>query len=127
MNTLLEIYYDYLACLNRQAQRDLQRFVDQDICYNDQEIGLSGYRSMLEKDYQNIPDLYYQAELVFADTSYIACRLLFDCSPKDTFMGLPVNGRKIRFCEHAFYKFKDFKISHVWSVIDKAKIEQQLK
>lgn len=126
MNALLEIYSDYLTCLNRQAWHDLERFVAEEVCYNDQETGLAGYRSMLEQDYKNIPDLHYQAEIVLADTSFIACRLFFDCSPQDTFLGLPLNGRRIRFSEHAFYQFQDFKIAHVWSVIDKAKIEQQL-
>ncbi|MBB5394804.1 ester cyclase [Mucilaginibacter sp. AK015] len=126
MNTLPDIYRDYLECLNRQAWNELQFFVAEEVCYNDQEIGLTGYLSMLKQNYQDIPDLYFEAELVVSDSSYLACRLMFNCTPVGTFMGLPVNGRKIRFSENVFYEFRNHKISRVWSVIDKATIEQQL-
>ncbi|MBD1386667.1 ester cyclase [Mucilaginibacter rigui] len=126
MNPLLDIYRDYLECLNRQAWNELQLYVAEFVCYNDEEIGLHGYLSMLKQNYREIPDLYFQAELVVADLSHVACRLVFNCSPVGTFMGLPVNGRKIRFSENVFYEFRDHKIFQVWSVIDKGTIEQQL-
>ncbi|MDR5667759.1 ester cyclase, partial [Burkholderia cenocepacia] len=55
-----------------------------------------------------------------------ACRLRFACAPKGTFMGLAVDGRKVTFAENVFYEFHEGKIRQVWSVIDKAAIEQQL-
>ncbi|WP_238386684.1 ester cyclase [Chitinophaga rupis] len=42
-------------------------------------------------------------------------------------LSLPVNGRNIVFTENVFYQFHDGKIIEVWSVIDKAAIEAQLK
>ncbi len=126
MQSLQNIYRDYLACLNSQAWNELERFVAEYVRYNDQKIGLAGYRSMLEQNYRDIPDLYFRAELVVADSSYVASRLVFDCTPVGVFMGQPVNGRKVRFAENVFYKFRDHKITEVWSVIDKAAIEQQI-
>lgn len=126
MDALLNIYHDYLKCLNKQAWGELDNFIDYRVCYNNEEIGLAAYRSMLEQNYREIPDLYFKAELLVANSFLLACRLEFSCSPVGMFMGLQVNGRKVRFAENVFYKFSDNKIREVWSVIDKAAIEQQL-
>ena len=48
-------------------------------------------------------------------------------SPKGDFLGLGVNGRTISFAENVFCEFKSSKIASVWSVIDKAAIEAQLR
>jgi predicted ester cyclase len=56
----------------------------------------------------------------------IASRLQFECSPKGTFLGLAVDGKKVAFAENVFYAFRGGKIAQVWSVIDKAAIEAQL-
>lgn len=126
MTTLLNIYHSYLACLNRQAWGELENFVCDRVCYNNQEIGLAGYRSMLEQNYRDIPDLYFKAELLVSDAAFVACRLAFNCSPIGIFLNLPVNGRRVQFAENVFYQFIDNKIKEVWSVIDKAAIEKQL-
>ena len=44
---LSDVYRDYIACLNRQDWPKLEQFVDDDVYYNGQRIGLSGYRGML--------------------------------------------------------------------------------
>lgn len=128
MNTvdLATVYKGYIACLNQQNWAELGKFVAEDAHYNDQRMGLSGYRQMLENDFAHIPDLYFNIELLIADTDHVASRLGFDCTPTGIFLGLPVNGKKVRFCENVFYRFHDGKIQSVWSVIDKAAIEAQL-
>lgn len=123
---LSAIYQDYIACLNAQDWGNLGRFVHEDACHNGRPLGLSGYRAMLEKDFDDIPDLRFNIALLIAAPPHIASRLAFDCSPKDTFLGLPVNGRKVRFTENVFYQFEGGTIRQVWSVIDKAAIEAQL-
>jgi predicted ester cyclase len=123
---LSAVYRDYIACLNKQDWPKLERFVDDDVGYNNQRIGIQGYRAMLEKDFFDIPDLRFDIQLLIADPPYIASRLEFDCTPQGTFLGLHVNGRRVSFTENAFYEFRREKIWHVWSVIDKAAIEAQL-
>lgn len=123
---LAGIYRNYIACLNRQDWFELGRFVDDKVCRNGQQLGLAGYRRMLEKDFDEIPDLHFTIQLLVSDASYIASRLAFDCSPKEKFLGLDINGKRISFTENVFYEFKEGKILHVWSVIDKAAIETQL-
>jgi len=120
------LYRGYIACLNAQNWAQLGEFVHEEVHYNDRRIGLSGYREMLENDYRQIPDLQFHIQLLVADADLVASRLEFDCTPKGIFLGLPVNGRKVRFTENVFYRFKDGKIEQVWSVIDKAAIEAQL-
>ncbi|CAB3731847.1 ester cyclase [Paraburkholderia rhynchosiae] len=120
------IYRSYITCLNRQDWQNLQQFVHDDVYYNDRRIGLSGYRKMLERDFRQIPDLHFNIELLVADPAYLAARLRFDCTPKGTFLGLDINGRKVSFAENVFYEFRGERIGQVWSVIDKAAIEAQL-
>jgi predicted ester cyclase len=126
IKTLSDIYRDYIACLNKQDWPKLGQFVQDDAIYNGQRIGLSGYREMLERDFDEIPDLYFNIHLLISDPPYIASRLGFDCTPKGKFLGLPVNGKRVSFTENVFYEFRSEKIDQVWSVIDKAAIEAQL-
>jgi len=123
---LSEIYRGYIACLNQQDWSKLGRFVDENVSRNGQQIGLSGYREMLERDFREIPDLHFDIQLLVSDPPYLASRLVFDCTPKGKFLGIRVNGKKVSFTENVFYEFRGEKIVQVWSVIDKAAIEAQL-
>ncbi len=123
---LSNIYRDYIACLNRQDWPNLGRYVHDEVCHNGQRIGVSGYRKMLEKDFREITDLYFDIQLLIADSPYIASRLQFDCRPNENFLGLHVNGKRVSFTENVFYEFRSGKIWQVWSVIDKVAVEAQL-
>ena len=120
------IYRDYIACLNKQDWPRLGQFVHDGVNYNGQQIGLSGYREMLERDFYEIPDLHFNVRLLISDPPYIASQLHFKCTPKGMFLGLHVNGKRISFAENVFYEFQGEKIGQVWSTIDKAAIEAQL-
>jgi steroid delta-isomerase-like uncharacterized protein len=124
---LSEIYRAYIACLNGQDWDSLGRFVSDEARHNGRRLGLSGYRRMLEEDYRQIPDLRFDIELLVTEPPQVASRLAFDCTPKGTFLGLPVDGKRIRFTENVFYRFRDGKIAEVWSIIDKAAIEAQIR
>ena len=124
---LAAAYRDYIACLNRQDWQKLSRFVHKDVQRNGQKLGLDGYRAMLAKNFEEIPDLFFKIDLLVSDPPTIASRLRFDCTPKGELFGLPVNGRKVIFTENVFYIFREDKIELVWSVIDKAAIEAQLQ
>jgi len=123
---LSDIYKDYIACLNEQGWSNLQQFVDDEVIYNGQSIGISGYRAMLERDFHEIPDLHFDIQLLISEPPYVASRLRFDCTPKGKFLGLDVNGTRVSFTENVFYEFRGAKIAKVWSVIDKAAIESKL-
>jgi predicted ester cyclase len=123
---LSDIYRAYIACLNSQDWAALGRFVDDDAQHNGQSVGLSGYREMLKRDFREIPDLYFNIDLLIADPPHIAARLKFDCTPRGDFFGLPINGRRVAFAENVFYEFRAERVWRVWSVIDKAAIESQL-
>ena len=123
---LIGVYRDYIACLNQQDWPKLGQFVHDDVRYNGQQIGVSGYRAMLERDFHEIPDLNFDIQMLISDAPYLASRLAFDCSPKGKFLGLDVNGKRVSFTENVFYEFRGGKIVQVWSIIDKAAIEAQL-
>ena len=126
MNTLADIYRSYIACLNAQDWPRLGNFVHYDAQHNGKRFGLAGYASMLEKDFEDIPDLRFNVQLLICDPPFVAARLKFDCTPKGIFLGLPVNGKRVTFSENVFYEFREGKICAVWSVIDKAAIEGQV-
>jgi predicted ester cyclase len=123
---LSKVYRGYIRCLNEQDWPKLEQFVDDEVSRNGRQIGLSGYRKMLENDFSEIPDLHFNIELLISGPPYIASRLAFDCSPKARFLGLDVNGKRVSFAENVFYEFRREKIWRVWSIIDKAAIEAQL-
>ncbi len=123
---LSDVYRGYIACLNTQDWPKLDQFVHDEVSYNGQRIGRGGFRELLQRDFENIPDLSFTIQLLISDPPYIASRLGFDCTPKGTFLGLHVNGKSVSFTENVFYEFRGEKIWHIWSVIDKAAIEAQL-
>jgi predicted ester cyclase len=123
---LSDIYRNYIACLNNQDWPNLGRFVHDEVRYNGERIGLSGYRAMLKGDFLAIPDLYFDIQLLFSEPPLVGSRLRFDCTPKGMLFGLPVNGKRVSFAENVFYEFQDERIAKVWSIIDKAAIESQL-
>jgi predicted ester cyclase len=124
--SLSNLYHAYIDCLNRQDWDQLGQYVDDEVEHNGRPLGLSGYRDMLVQDFENIPDLRFNIQLLACSPPLLAARLAFRCSPKGKFLGLSVNGRMVSFAENVFYKFKLSKIASVWSVIDKAAIEAQL-
>jgi predicted ester cyclase len=123
---LKQIYRDYIDCLNEQAWSRLGKFVADEVVHNNNPLGLSGYREMLEQDYAAIPDLRFNVEMMISEYPHLGSRLRFDCSPAGVFLGLPVNGRRVSFHENVFYEFDNNKIMRVRSVIDKAALEAQL-
>ena len=123
---LSELYRRYIACLNQRDWSSLEKFVDDDVRRNGERIGLAGYREMLERDVEEIPDLVFDIRLLVVDPPHVASRLAFNCAPRGKFLGLEVNGKRVSFAENVFYEFRGGKIESVWSIIDKATIEAQL-
>ncbi len=101
---LADLYRAYIACLNRQDWPNLHAFVADDARHNGRPFGLAGYRAMLERDFEEIPDLQFAIELLICDPPHVASRLRFDCRPKGLFLGLPVNGRRVVFAENVFLR-----------------------
>ena len=124
--SLSDLYCAYIACLNRQDWVHLGSYVDDEVEHNGRPLKLSGYRAMLMNDFEDIPDLRLNIQLLISSPPNVAARLAFKCSPKGKFLGMNMNGRLASFAENVFYEFEDSKIRSVWSVIDKNAIEAQL-
>lgn len=123
---LAGFYRAYIDCLNARDWDRLGDFVAVDVTHNARPLGLDGYRAMPCQDYRDIADLRFDIELLVCEGASIASRLRFDCSPVGTFLGLPVNGRRVCFAENVFYELHQGRIARVWSVLDKTAIEVQL-
>lgn len=119
-------YRAYLACLSARDWPNLSFFVHEDASHNGRPFGVAGYCAMLEQDVRDIPDLRFAIDILVCEPPRIAARLAFDCAPAGTFLGLPVNGRRVTFTENVFYTFEDGQIRQVWSLIDRDAIAAQL-
>ena len=124
--SLSDLYRGYIDCLNRLDWESLGQFVDDEVEHNGRSLKLSGYRAMLVRDFEDIPDLRFNIQMLVCSPPIVAARLAFKCSPKGKFLGVNVYGRVVSFAENVFYEFKLSKIVAVWSVIDKGAIEAQL-
>src|SRR5438132_12903575 len=116
---LSDIYRAYIACLNKQDWPNLGQFVHEEIHYNGERIGLSGYREMLEGDFRAIPDLYFDIHLLISEPPRVASRLSFDCTPKGILFGLHVNGKRVSFTENVFYECVNRFPSHPQIISDR--------
>lgn len=125
-DALHDLYQSYIDCLNQQDWNRLGQFVDVAVEYNGSALGLTGYRQMLEDNFQAIPDLRFVIGLSVAEPPRVASRLMFDCTPRGMLFGLPVNGKRIQFAENVFYEFSAGHIRTVWSIIDKEAVAQQI-
>ena len=103
-DALRSIYQAYLDCLNAQDWPRLGEFVHDGVSHNGRAFGLAGYQSMLKNNFRQIPDLRFEAALMVCEPPTIAVRLTFHCTPKGSFLDLPVNGRTVSFAENVFYE-----------------------
>ncbi|MGR9249489.1 ester cyclase [Rhizobium leguminosarum] len=123
---LSDLYQGYIDCLNSQDWDNLGKYVGAEVAYNGEMIGLVAYRQAREREFREIPDLNFKVSILVSDLKTVASRLEFDISPSGEFLGLPVNGKRVKFSENVFYEYEGGKIARVWSVLDKAAIEAQL-
>jgi len=93
--SLTDLYRAYIDCLNRQDWDELGQYVDDEVEHNGRPLKLSGYRDMLVQDFEDIPDLRFNIQLLLGSPPFVAARLAFRCSPKGKFLGLSVNGRML--------------------------------
>lgn len=122
---LERIYRNYIDALNDRRLEDLEEFVHDRLVYNGEEMTREQYAAMLADDVRVIPDLHYDIDLLVADDHQVAARLWFDCSPQGSFLGIRVDGRRISFAEHVFYRLHRGRIDQVWSLLDKEAIRDQ--
>jgi predicted ester cyclase len=62
---------------------------------------------MLATNYEEIPDLHFNPELLVIQPPFVAAILRFDCHPKARFLGLEINGRHTVFNENVFYRYSE--------------------
>ena len=123
---LEDVYRDYIATLNDRRFDDLDRFVHDRLTYNGAEWTRAEYQARLADDVRRIPDLRYDIQLLVVRPDQVACRLWFDCTPRQEFLGIDTGGRRVTFAEHVFYEFRANRIANVWSLIDADGIRRQL-
>ncbi len=119
-------YRAYLAALNNRRLGELDAHVADEVLYNGETLTRGGYRNMIAADLAAIPDLVFDAHLIVATGDRVACRLVFDCTPRSRFLGFEPDGGRLTFAEHVFYRYDGGRIAEVASLIDRAAIAEQL-
>jgi predicted ester cyclase len=120
-------YRLYLDALNERRLDDLVHYVQDDLSYNGETMTRRQYQDLIATDITAIPDLTFDAQIIVASDDHVACRLVFNCTPQQQFLGFSPNGERLCFAEHVFYYFRDGRIAAVWSLIDRPAIEAQLR
>jgi predicted ester cyclase len=123
---LEQIYRAYLDVLNGRRLNDLDRFVHDQVVYNDRSITRQQYAQMITEDVRKIPNLRFAIDLCVTDDDVVACRLWFDCTPEHGFAGVTPTGQRVTFAEHVFYRFRDGRIEQVWSLVDANAVRDQM-
>jgi predicted ester cyclase len=119
-------YRAYLDALNDRRLDDLVQHVHDELSYNGEPLTRREYQDLIAADIAAVPDLVYDARIVVAAGDRVACRLVFDCTPRREFLGFTPNGERLSFAEHVFYLYRDGRIAAVSSLIDRAAIAEQL-
>ena len=119
-------YRAYIDALNERRFADLDRFVHDRLVYNGEEWTRDRYRALLADDARRIPGLRYDIRLLVTGPDHVACRIWFDCTPREPVLGIDAGGRRLSFAEHVFYRLREGRIEEVWSLIDTDGIRRQL-
>jgi predicted ester cyclase len=53
--------------------------VADDVAHNGRQLGLAGYQTMLAANYEEIPDLHFNPELLVTQRPFVVAILRFDC------------------------------------------------
>ncbi len=122
---LERVYRGYIDTLNERHFEDLDQFVHPQLVYKDAAITRDQYVAMLVDDARAIPDLHYGIDLLVVNDDLVAARLWFDCHPQGSFLGIEVDGRRMAFAEHVFYRFREGRIDRVWSLLDREAVRSQ--
>lgn len=123
---LREHYLNYIATLNERRFEDLPAFAADELVYDGAPMTGGQYRELLEDDVRRIPDLFFDVQHLVVDNGYVACRIGFDCTPREPFQGRQPTGSRVVFAEHVFYRFHYARITQVWSLLDVAALQRQL-
>ena len=123
---LREHSWNYIDTLNERHFEDLPSFVVGKLAYNGETMTGRQYRELLEDDVPRIPDLFFDVQHLLVDNVYVACRIGFDCTPREPFQGRQPTGSRVVFTEHVFYRFRDDRIRQVWSLLDVTALKRQL-
>lgn len=123
---LRQHYLDYLGALNERRFEQLPSFVAEELVYNGEPMTGRQYRELLEDDVRRIPDLWFDVQHLVVEDGFVACRISFDCTPREPFHGRQPTGSRVVFAEHVFYRFHNDRITQVWSLLDVTALERQL-
>lgn len=126
MTDLESHYRAYLHALNERRLDDLVHYVQDDLHYNGHAMTRPEYQEMIASDIAATPDLFFDAQNIVTNENWVACRIVFDCTPVKEFLGFQPSGRRISFAEHVFYRFSEGRIAEVHSLIDRAAVAEQL-
>jgi predicted ester cyclase len=72
-------------------------YVHDQMSYNGETMTRRQYQDLIAADVTAIPDLVLDAHIIVSSGDQVACRLVFDCTPRHEFLGFSPNGKRLIF------------------------------
>jgi predicted ester cyclase len=123
---LSQRYRDYIACLSGRDWENLKQFVSGGARANAAHSASPAIAPCLNAISRRSRTSGSRSSFWSASRLMLRAGSGSTAGQRVSFLGLPVNGRRVSFAENVFYQFRDERIAEVWSVADKAAIEAQL-
>jgi predicted ester cyclase len=119
-DALADHYRAYIALINARtlSAADLAPFAHDAVVHNDRRLSRHEYGALILRALVDPANTFNIAKLVVQGDS-VAVRIVFDRRAPDATVtpGFPYEG-KVAMLEHAFYHFKEGRISEVWSLVE---------
>jgi steroid delta-isomerase-like uncharacterized protein len=88
--------------------------------------GVEGAVGLLESFIGALPDLYAAEQNIVAENDLVVVRLVVSATVKGTLLGVPADGKPVRWGAVDIYRVTDGKISEEWAANDIASIMAQV-
>ena len=117
---------------NHHHPERASEYVTPDVVWHGNSLGtvsgVAGLTGLLTSFIGALPDLYAEEQDVIASNDLVVVRLTVSATVKDSLLGIPADGRKVKWNAIDIYRVRDDgKISEEWAADDLATIGDQIE
>ena len=122
---------DYIdQVFNQHNPAKAADFVTSDVVWHGGSLGdiagADNLAGLLESFLGALPDLYAAEQDIIAENDLVLVRLVVTATVKGSLLGVPANGKPVRWTAYDVYRVTDGKISEEWAGDDIATIMTQI-
>jgi predicted ester cyclase len=117
---------------NHHQPERAPEYVTPDVVWHGNSLGtvsgVDGLTGLLKNFIGALPDLYAEEQDVIASMDLVVVRLVVSATVKDSLLGIPADGRKVKWNAIDIYRVTDDgKISEEWAADDLATLGSQIE